>query len=59
MPAFGAGYVREGGGGGDGGGSPSLTSARSSRLAVTNDTRSFGQNRCILQRRQIGLYVYE
>lgn len=36
---------------------PSL--ARSSRLAVTNNTRSFGQNRCILQRRQIGLYVYE
>lgn len=36
---------------------PSLV--RSSRLAVTNNTRSFGQNRCILQRRQIGLYVYE
>lgn len=35
------------------------TLARSSRLAVTNSTRSFGQNRCILQRRQIGLYVYE
>lgn len=43
-------YTR-GGGGNDGLLAP--------RDAVTNNTRSFGQNRCTLQRKQIGLYVYE